>query len=64
MVDGKAYWLFDHHWAAKESMPGAERPPRLYCSFTDRKNAEAVGAFFGIAITSPQTRTAEDTGKK
>jgi hypothetical protein len=52
MVAGKAYWLFDHHWAAKRNVPRAEQPPRLYCSFNDRKSAEAAGAFFGIAITA------------
>jgi hypothetical protein len=64
MVDGKAYWLFEHHWAAGEKVAGAEGPPTLYCSFKDRKNAEAVATFLGVAITEDQTRTPKGPEKK
>ena len=60
MVDGKAFWLFDHHWAAVEKAAGTEGAPTLYCSFKDRNNAEMVGAFFDVAITEDQTRTPKD----
>jgi hypothetical protein len=54
MVDGKAYWLSDSHWAAEQNAPGTERSPKLYCEFTDRSNAEAVGGYFGIAVVGAQ----------
>jgi hypothetical protein len=57
IVDGKAYWFFDHHWAAQEKHGGAEESAKLYCPINDRKNAEAVGVFFDIAITDAQAQT-------
>ena len=53
MVDGKGYWLFDHHWASGDgnAVP-AGRPPTLFCSIENRKEAEAVAAHFGIPITT------------
>jgi hypothetical protein len=64
MVDGKAYWLFDHHWAAGEKSAGAEGSPRLYCSLTDPKNAEAIAAFFGITIAESQKRKSRGPMKR
>jgi len=63
IVDGKAYGLFDHHWAAEGNTPGAEQQPRLYCSFDDQKDAEAVGMFFGIPTTGAGVRK-EDAIRK
>jgi hypothetical protein len=62
MVQGKAHWLFDHHWASGER-PVKGESPKLYCSFKDRKNAEAVAAFFGIAIPATQNQKPGDLKK-
>jgi hypothetical protein len=53
MVDGKGYWLFDHHWASGTGNASpAVRPPTLFCSVENGKEAEAVAAHFRIAITT------------
>lgn len=55
MVDGNAYWLSDHHWAAaKENALDTEPKPLLYCSFDNVKDAEAVAKYFDISIVYPQ----------
>lgn len=55
IVNGKAYWLFDHHWAAvQDKASAAERAPTLYCSFSNREDAEAVADAFKVAIVYPQ----------
>ncbi|MFT5128481.1 MAG: hypothetical protein ACI8W8_002092 [Rhodothermales bacterium] len=59
IVGGKAYWLFDHHWAAgRRDLSSAERPT-LYRSFPDRESAKAVSEFFDIAVTGERVKKAE-----
>jgi len=64
MVDGKAHWLFDHHWAANANDAGAEHTARLYCSLNDKSDAEAVGKFLGITIVDQGAKKVEDQKKE
>ena len=63
-LDGKAHWLFDHHWAANANDAGAEHTARLYCSLNDRSDAEAVGKFLGITIVGQGAKKVEDQKKE
>ncbi|MFC1672428.1 hypothetical protein ACFL01_04765 [Planctomycetota bacterium] len=64
-MNGKAYGLFDHHWAgAQDKASDAERAPALYCSFSNKKDAEAVADAFEISIVYPQPQSNEKVKKK